>query len=474
MIKGNFSDKQIRVKVNQKILRGQPLIFGNDNIVPVHSPTSGWIKDISFSSDFTENKKKILKIVVVPDYLDQWIRLKPIQNYKQYTSEKLIKKIYQSGVVGLGGAEFSSAKKLMLAMNKAHTLIVNAVESEPYITADYCLINNHFSDILIGCKIICWINSIKIVLIAIQEDKIESILKISHLIKNDSLFKICIIKKKYPGGSSKILVKALTGQEIPYNQHSIDIGYLVFNVATIYAIKQSVIDGKPLTERIITILSDRDFLSGNFWTRIGTPIKHFLSNQVDEKNLDLSVYLGGPFMGKKINNLNYSILKTNNFIFFRFNTIQYKNTINYHCIRCDYCSNVCPVNLLPQQIYLYAKNNIHEKTRKYNVLDCIECKACEKVCPSYIPLVKFFTEEKNILKNINIEKNFKKSSFLRFKKREERLLAQKKFINNKDKYLLNENKTKSMHVKHQYINIAEKNQRKEIVAAAIARIKQKQ
>jgi len=127
------------------------------------------------------------------------------------------------------------------------------------------LIYNHISEILIGCKIICWITKIKTVLIAIQEDNIQSISKIQHLIKNKSLFKICIIKKKYPAGSSKVLVKSLTGKEVPHGKHSIDIGYLIFNVATIFSIKRAIINGKPLTERVVTLMSDKNLLSGNLY-----------------------------------------------------------------------------------------------------------------------------------------------------------------------------------------------------------------
>lgn len=260
------------------MLRGQPLIFGDIMNVPIHSPTSGWIEDISFySNPFYKNKKNI-KIVILSDYLDKWIKLKPIRNYRKYTAEKLINIIYQAGIVGLGGSQFSSSRKLMLSINKVNTLIVNAVESEPYITADNCLIKNHMDEILKGCKIVSWISNIRIVLIVIQEDKIETISKIYSLVKKESLFKVCILKTKYPGGSSKVLIKSLTGKEIPYNKHSIDLGYLIFNVATIYAIKRAIINGEPLIQRIVTFLGNKNRLSGNFWTRIGTPVKEFFTN----------------------------------------------------------------------------------------------------------------------------------------------------------------------------------------------------
>jgi len=467
-IDSSICSVRLRVKINQKVLRGQPLIFGDIFNVPVHAPTSGWIEDISiYSNSFNQNKKNI-KIIILSDHLDKWIRLKPIKNYKRYTSEQLIKIIYQSGIVGLGGGQFSSSKKLMLSMNKVHTLIVNAVESEPYITADNCLINNYIHEILKGCKIISWIANIKIVLIAIQEDKIETISKIYSFIKNEPLFKVCILKKKYPGGSSKILIKSLTGQEIPHEKHAVDIGYLIFNVATIYAIKRSIIDGEPLTERIVTVLGDENFLSGNFWTRIGTPVKHFLTNYKNKIYLNIIVYFGGLFMGKRIYDLNLSILKNTNCVWIQLKKKENNKTIEYSCIRCGYCSFVCPVNLLPQQLYWYSKNTDHKKTKKYDILDCIECKACEKVCPSHIPLVKYFKIEKNIIKNIELNDIRKKISYLRFTKREKRLLNYK--------VITHENNIKStniLKIQDNKTNDIKRNIRKAKVQAAIARMKSK-
>nr|WP_234414140.1 RnfABCDGE type electron transport complex subunit C [Buchnera aphidicola] len=311
----NFKKNILRVKVGQEVLCGQPLTFGNDLIVPTHSPTSGWIENISFNSDSDNTNQEKIKIVILSDHLNKWIRLKSIKNYKKYTPNSLIKIIYQSGVVGLGGAQFPSFKKLMLSINKVHTLIVNAIESEPCITSDYCLMKNYINEILIGCEIVGWISKVKEILIVIQEDKTELILKIQEIIKNKKLFKLCIIKKKYPGGSSKILVKSLTGKEIPYGKHSIDIGYLVFNVATIYAIKRSIINGEPLIKRIVTLYNeDKNILSKNFWVKIGTPIRFFL-NYLKMNNSNLLIYSGGIFMKDLIVDLNYSIQKNINCIY---------------------------------------------------------------------------------------------------------------------------------------------------------------
>lgn len=433
--------------MHQKILRGQPLIFGDHNIAPIHSPTSGWIEDIIFYSSINYPEQDNLTIVIKSDKKDRWIKRKCFSCYEKYTPEKLIKIIYQSGIVGLGGGAFISSEKLLLSLGKVHTLIVNAVESEPYVTADYCLMSHYIEEILIGCKIIAWISKVKLVLIAIQEDKIELISKISLLIKKEPLFKLFIIVNKYPAGSSKIIIKALTGRDIPIGQHAVDIGYLIFNIATIYAIKRAIINGEPLTERIITINGDKSIFPGNFWIRIGTSVKHILNSQQYKNFLDIQVYLGGPLTGKRTVNLNDFILKDKNCILITHKNKIYKEDIEYSCIRCGYCSQSCPVNLLPQQIYWYSKSKNHIKTKEYHVFDCIECKVCEKVCPSRIPLVKYFKNEKKIHHMIDLENIYKNVSLSRFNIRKKRLLQEKIII--------------------------KKNIRKEQIKEAIERFKQK-
>ncbi|WP_348769587.1 electron transport complex subunit RsxC [Buchnera aphidicola] len=474
-----FKNNMLRVRINQKVLCGEPLTFGDKSSVPIHSPTSGWIKSIELDSHSISSKKKYIKITIVSDYLNQWIRLKKINDYKLYSPKSLIKIIYQLGVVGLGGAHFSSSEKLILGINsKVHTLVVNAVESDPYITADYCLMTNCLSEIFIGCEIITWISKVTNILIVIQEDKIELISKIQSLIKNKKLFKVCILKKKYPGGSSKIIIKSLTGKDIPYGKHSIDIGYLIFNVSTIYAIKKAIINGKPLIQRIVSLYNHRNHSFKNVLIKIGTPI-NFLLNFLKINNSSNDIYIGGLFMKYLLMNLNQPILKDTNCILITKHTRNVKKNINYECINCGYCVQVCPVNLLPQKLYLYSKNNNHEKTKESFIMDCIECNICEQICPSNIPLVTYFKHEKFIQNQIDKENKKKKEFFYRFQLREKRILNQKKsFYQNKNDFnntdLTNTNilnkKTNKNFINQKQID---KNIRKEILRSSIERAKLK-
>ncbi|ALD15078.1 electron transporter RnfC [Buchnera aphidicola (Aphis glycines)] len=469
----------LRVKTNQKVLCGQPLTFGDDSSVPIHSPTSGIIKNIEYNSRDMNVIQENIKITILPDYLDQWIRLKKVNNYKLYSAQNLIKIIYQLGVVGMGGAHFPSFKKLMLSVNNTHTLVVNAVESDPLITADYCLIRNYFNEILIGCEIISWISKVKNILIAVQEDKIELISKIQLSIKNKELFKICILKKKYPGGSSKILIKSLTGKEIPFGKHAIDIGYLIFNIATVYAIKRAIVNGEPLIQRIVSLYNYATNLSKNFLIKIGTPINFFLNYLKIENHVNNIIDIGGIFMNNMLTDLNYSISKDINCITIKKYTKKTKKIVSYPCINCGYCVQVCPVNLLPQKLYLYSKNNNHKKTKQSYIMDCIECKACEKICPSNIPLVKYFKNEKIIQNKRNSEVQKKKFFFSRFQLREKRLLSQKKIFYKNIQYLdrikFTESNIAQQTLKKELIRkkLIEQDIRKEILRSAIKRAKYK-
>ncbi|CAL4319227.1 Ion-translocating oxidoreductase complex subunit C [Buchnera aphidicola (Cavariella theobaldi)] len=419
---------RLRISINQKVLRGQPLIFGHNHTVPVHAPTSGWIEDIIFYSDIDIPTQDNITIIIRSDTKDSWIRVKTYKNYKNYTPDKLIKIIYQSGIIGLGGAKFSSSKKLLLSLNKVHTLIVNAVESDPYTTSDECLIHNYIEEILIGCEIIAWITKVNLILIAVQDDKLTSISIIKSYIKNKSLFKMFIITNKYPAGSSKIIIQALTGKDIPHGQHAIDMGYLIFNIATIYSIKRAIFNGEPLTNRIVTIDGNKSTYPGNFWIRIGTPLVDIIHYQKCKKYSDLIFYLGGFFMGEKTVYLDNITLKSENCILIMLKKEADKKSMEYQCIRCGYCSELCPVSLLPQQLYWYSKANNHIKTKEYYILDCIECGICEKVCPSNIPLIKYFKHEKKIHYKIDLQNHRQKISLLRFNTRQKRLLEEKNIV----------------------------------------------
>ncbi|XBC42907.1 MAG: electron transport complex subunit RsxC [Buchnera aphidicola (Kaburagia rhusicola ensigallis)] len=410
---------KIVVNIGQIVLRGQVLALGYKNIAPMHSPASGLITQITNEEFKFFSNKRYSVINIQSDGKDRWINRTPIHNYKDLSVNKIIQFIYNAGIVGLGGAGFLSSKKLKYSIKKVHTLVVNAAESEPYVTSDDCLMQNFATEIVQGCQIVMWILKIKFVLIAIEDDKHLAYIKVHDAINHLSGFEIRKIKKKYPSGSSKQLIKTLFDQEIPSGKHSIHLGIILFNVATIFSIKRAILNGEPLTERIVT-LSDKDALyQKNFLVRIGTPVKHILlENNINFKSN--SIILGGPITGFIVDNVNFPILKTSNSVLFLKSSLL-KYELEQPCIRCTMCSRACPMNLLPEQLYFYSKSRDHDKSKEYSIQECIECGICEQVCPSNIPLLTYFRKEKLKINKIILKENLSTKFKKLFLSRQSRL-----------------------------------------------------
>ncbi|HXK00603.1 MAG TPA: electron transport complex subunit RsxC [Buchnera sp. (in: enterobacteria)] len=418
----------LKVQIGDQVYRGQELIFSKKHVVPVHAPTSGRIVDIKKSIYNNILNKYRIEIFILADGKDIGKKLFPVHNYKETSRENIIKLIYKNGIVGLGGAQFSTARKLSIGINKGNinTLIVNGLESEPYITADRWLIKNHISEILKGCEILQWILKVTHVIIAIEDNQDISIVQIKKKLSYYSGFQLCCIKTRYPVGSSKQLIKLLTGKEIPYNKHSTDIGIIMYNIGTVYAVKRAVIEREPLIKRVVTLTGDALKHSGNMWVRFGISIHDLLLsiNFSDFKNK--LVITGGPLMGSVVSDFNTPILKHINCILIPSSIEIKRQELETPCIRCARCADVCPMKLLPQQLYWYSKSVDHNKTREYKIENCIECGICEQVCPSRIPLLNYYKQEKKMLNEIDFNKKKFRESKIRFQNTQLRLNSEKK------------------------------------------------
>ncbi|XBC40492.1 MAG: electron transport complex subunit RsxC [Buchnera aphidicola (Nurudea ibofushi)] len=395
------------------VFRGQVLALGNDDIAPIHSPTSGTISSISKNKFNFYSGKYFGVIVIKSDGRDAWGHRVFRKNYKDISINTFIKLIYDHGIIGLGGSGFLSSKKIEFSIGKVHTLLINAAESEPYVQSDDCLMQNFYKEIAEGCQIIACILKIESVVIAIEDDKKLAFIKIKNAIKSFPNFKIRKIKNKYPSGSSKQLIKTLFNKEVPLGKRSISLGILIFNVSTIFYIKRAILNSEPLIERIITLSDAQLLYQKNVLVRIGTPISYILS-KFNIKNS--SIILGGPITGFIIDDLNFPILKTTSSIL-KFKSDFVENLLELPCIRCTACSKACPMRLLPEQLYFYSKSFDHEKSKRYHINECIECGVCEQVCPSNIPLLTYFKKEKLELKKLEFQndmsKKFKKLFMLR-------------------------------------------------------------
>ena len=410
------------VKPGDQVLKGQPLTQGDGlQSLPVHAPTSGTVIDIApyvapHPSGLTETC-----VHIKADGLDQWRPQVPIEDFFTQTREQLIEKIYQAGIAGLGGAVFPTAAKIHSAEKQVKLLIINGAECEPYITCDDRLMRDRADEIIEGVRILRYILRPEKVVIAVEDNKLEAVSALEHALHGANDIDIRIIPTKYPSGAAKQLIQVLTGMEVPSGQRSSSIGVLMQNVGTAFAIKRAVLDDEPLIERVVTLTGDKIPNKGNYWARFGTPIYHLLREtgyQYDER---FPVFMGGPMMGVILPDLNAPMSKVANCLLAPDHFEYAPPEPEKSCIRCSACSDACPVKLMPQQLYWFARSENHEKSEEYSLKDCIECGVCAYVCPSHIPLIQYFRQEKAKIWEIKHKAKLAEEAKIRFEQRQARL-----------------------------------------------------
>ena len=410
------------VKVGDKVLKGQALTKG-DNLreLPIHSPTSGTVVAIAPYIAAHPSGLSEPAIHILADGEDKWCERQPIEDFLIYSAEQLIEKIYQAGIAGLGGAVFPTAAKVHSAEKQVKLLIINGAECEPYITCDDRLMRDYADEIIEGVRILRYILRPEKVVIAIEDNKPEAVDSLTQALHGANDIEIRVIPTKYPSGAAKQLIQVLTGMEVPSGQRSSSIGVLMQNVGTVFAIKRAVMDDEPLIERVVTLTGDKIPHKGNQWVRFGTPISFVLQQagyQYDER---FPVFLGGPMMGLALPNLDAPITKIANCLLAPDHFEYSPPPPEQSCIRCSACSDACPVHLMPQQLYWFARSEDHDKSLEYNLMDCIECGLCAYVCPSHIPLIQYFRQEKAKIWDIQEKAQKAEEAKIRFEARQARL-----------------------------------------------------
>ncbi|MEX9905506.1 electron transport complex subunit RsxC [Providencia rettgeri] len=450
---------ELIVQVGDSVLKGQPLTKGLGRTVPVHASTSGVITAIEPMVTAHPSGLKELCVRIAADGHDIWCTLSPEPNYIQLTRAELLQKIEQAGIAGLGGAGFPTASKLAGGQDAIKTLIINAAECEPYITADDRLMQEHAQEVIEGCRVLQHLLTPDQVLIGIEDNKPEAIRALKHAVTSqDKQIFIRVIPTKYPSGGAKQLTKILTGKEVPSGARSSQIGVLMQNVGTVVAIKRAVVDGQPLIERVVTVTGEAISKPGNFWTRLGTPVKHLLQQSGFNPEPEQMVIMGGPLMGFTLPDLNVPVVKICNCLLVPTMEEMGPKALEEACIRCGLCVDACPAALLPQQLYWFSKGDEHEKAQKHNLFDCIECGACAYVCPSNIPLVQYYRQEKAEIREIAQEERRAAEAKLRFEAKQLRM--------ERDKQAREE--------RHKKAAVQVDSADKDAVNAALARVKAKQ
>ncbi|MFM1255741.1 electron transport complex subunit RsxC [Yersinia enterocolitica] len=416
---------ELRVSTGERVLKGQPLTVGRGRTVPVHAPTSGVITAIAPHTTAHPSGLAELCVHITPDGEDRWREQQPWADYSLRDKNDLLERIHQAGIAGLGGAGFPTASKLQGGLNSVTTLIINAAECEPYITADDRLMQEHSSEVVLGTQILMYLLQPQQVLMGIEDNKPEAITALQHALRGQDKIQLRVIPTKYPSGGAKQLTKILTGKEVPFGKHSSSIGVLMQNVGTVVAIKRAVIDDEPLIERVVTLTGDALSKPGNFWARIGTPVLHLLKLAGFTPQNQPMVIMGGPLMGFTLPSLDVPIVKISNCILAPTEAEMGLSEPEQSCIRCGLCVDACPAGLLPQQLYWFSRGEEHEKARNHNLFDCIECGACAYVCPSNIPLVQYYRQEKAEIRTLDQEAERAAQAKARFEAKQARLQREK-------------------------------------------------
>ena len=379
------------VKVGERVLKGQKLADVNNALgVPVHAPTSGVIDHIGDHPVPHPSGMTDQCLILVPDGEDQWRPRHPVTDYRSLERETVLALIRDAGISGLGGAGFPTNIKLRPPKDrKVSTLILNGAECEPYITADDMTMRECADEVIAGLKVMAWILRPERVVIGIEDNKPEAIDAMRAACQGTQI-EIAVIPTKYPSGGEKQLVQILTGMEVPSGGIPADIGVMCQNVGTAVAVARAVFDDVPLISRVVTITGEAVREPGNFEALIGTPIAHLLEQAGFDERAANRLVLGGPMMGYTLTNTQIPVTKTTNCVIAATPEELPAPPPEQPCIRCGQCAEVCPMELLPQQLFWYAKAAEFEKAEHLNLFDCIECGACSFVCPSSIPLVQYY------------------------------------------------------------------------------------
>lgn len=358
--------------------------------VPLHAPVAGKIKDLGMSAHPMRVSAPSITITVNHDAEPRHYQA---QEWQTVDPKELLARVHAAGIIGIGGAGFPTHVKLSPPPdNPIDTLLLNGAECEPYITADHRQMLEHAADIVEGAKIILRILGIKQCHIGIESNKPDAILAMTEAARAGSTADYSLTVKalqvKYPQGSEKQLIQAITGRKVPAMALPSAVGVVVHNVSTASAIRDAVVFGKPLCEKVVTIAGKGIARPANLMVKVGTKIGDIVKYLGGLKPDLAKIVMGGPMMGFAVSSLDIPVTKTTSAVLF-LTEAEIDTESHSQCIRCGWCLEACPMGLEPKEIAIYVEANRPEDTAQFGVFECFECGSCAYVCPAKRPLVQF-------------------------------------------------------------------------------------
>ncbi len=362
------------VKVGQKI--GEPSAFIS---APVHASISGTV--IAVEERPHANRGMCLSVVIENDGKHTLHEsVVPHGDLENLTPEEIVSIVREAGIVGMGGAGFPTAVKLT-PKTPVDTILLNGCECEPYLTADHQLLLHYADDVIFGLKAILKATGAETGVIVIEDNKPDAIALLESKVSGN--ISVCVAKTKYPQGAEKMLIKRVTGRQVPSGGLPADVGVVVSNVATAKAIADAIQIGMPLVERVVSVTGEYIANPGNFLVKTGTLVQELIGHCGGITADGVTVKAGGPMMGFPQSTLETPVMKGSNGII----VVASDHTQETPCIKCGRCVDVCPMELKPLYFAKFHDEGNWEGVKQYNVMDCLECRCCEYICSSKIPLV---------------------------------------------------------------------------------------
>ncbi len=394
------------VQVGDHVKKGQLLARATAPVsAPVHASTSGVIVAIDDCTAPHPSGLPVTSIIIESDGKDEWAdSIVPIDPFK-LSAEEIAQKVGEAGIVGMGGAAFPAAVKLNLGSKKTiHTLVINGGECEPYLTCDDRLMQERPGPIIDGIRLMLKALNCKRALIAVENNKPQAQQALREAGSAFPEIEVVGVPTRYPMGSEKQMIQTLTGLEVPAGGLGADIGVMVHNVATAYAVHQALRHGRPLVSRIVTVSGSAVAKPANLEVPLGTLAEELVEYCGGLHKEAQRQLLGGPMMGTSLPHFGVPIVKGSNGVLALADEEMMLQPQAQPCIRCGRCVDACPVGLMPLEMAARARNGKVEDAVDFGLMDCIACGTCSYVCPASIPLTQYFNFAKGELAQMRKDK----------------------------------------------------------------------
>ncbi len=384
------------VRRGETVAKGQLLAHSQGVVsAPVHAPSSGRIVGIGSYPAHHASGLNVRTISLQPDGEERWSDdIQGVNEPFDLAPEEIAARVSAAGIVGMGGATFPSAVKLNLRKRYTlHTLVINGAECEPYLTCDDRLMREHPEEVLDGIRIMARALGVSKCVIAIENNKPEAQEALEQAAKGFDSIQIARLPTRYPMGSEKHLVQTLTGRETPARGLTADVGAVVHNPSTAFAVHEALRYGRPLVSRVMTVTGSAIRRPANIRVPLGSPLQNLIDHCGGFTVQPARLISGGPMMGQPLPGTRVPTVKGSNGLL-ALTESETSRRATMPCIRCASCVQACPCGLLPLDMAAHVRIGDLEGTVKLGLMDCIGCGSCSYVCPAHIPLVQYFNYAK--------------------------------------------------------------------------------